>query len=367
MIVDSKKLTLLVNKIFLAIGCYSDEATTITDHLIKANLMGHDSHGVGMIPIYVKNFHGNILFPNITPDLTKDDPSIMVFNGKRGFGQSVAKIAMQQAIKRCKKTGVVLMGVNGSGHMGRIGSYGEQSTNAGLISMHFVNVTDTSPSVAPYGGRSARFGTNPICIAMPREDILNPIILDFATSKVAVGKIRVAINKKENLPDGWVIDHSGEPSNNPRVMEQHLYPNEPCDVREGAVLPMGDYKGFGLSLFCEILGGLMSGGNTIHPNNERLGGVINNMMSIIINPESLVENPSLYKELEELITYVKSSPSTKNNENGKILLPGELERQREKTRRKNGIDIDDQTFDSILIAGESLLIKRSEMLSLVEI
>ena len=359
MIINSKSLETLVNQIFIAMGCHKNEAFTVTKHLITANLMGHDSHGVGMIPTYVNGFHQKILFPNIIPDLVKDDPSIIVFNGKRGFGQSIANLAMEQCISRCREKGIVLMGINNSGHMGRIGTYGEQCAEAGLISIHFVNVTDRSPSVAPYGGTQARFGTNPICIAMPRGAELDPIVLDFATSKVAVGKIRVAINKKERLPDGWVIDHSGNPSNDPRVMEQHIYPNEKSDVPEGAVLPMGDYKGFGLSLFCEILGGIMSGGKTIQPANERLGGVINNMMSIVINPNQLIDNSSLQEELKSLINYIKSSPNALESE--PVCLPGEPERKRQKQRLKSGINIDNETFEQIVKAGESLRIDQSEM------
>ena len=360
MIVNSKSLATLVNQIFMAMGCHKKEAKTITQHLVTANLMGHDSHGVGMIPIYVKGFHQKILFPNVTPELIKDEPSMMVFNGNRGFGQSITNLAMKHCIARCKETGLVLMGINNSGHMGRIGTYGEQCAEVGLISIHFVNVTDRSPSVAPYGGTQARFGTNPICIAMPRGAELDPIVLDFATSKVAVGKIRVAINKDEMLPDGWVIDHSGNPSNNPRVMEQHIYPNEKSDVPEGAVLPMGDYKGFGLSLFCEILGGIMSGGKTIQPANERLGGVINNMMSIVIDPNQLVNNSSLQEELKLLINYVKSSPNA--SESDPVALPGEIERRRQKDRLEAGINIDDETFEQIIKAGESLKIDGSKII-----
>ena len=360
MIINSKRLAALVNQIFLAIGCHKKEANTITQHLVTANLMGHDSHGVGMIPIYVKGFHQKILFPNITPELIKDEPSMMVFNGKRGFGQSITNLAMEHCIARCKETGLVLMGINNSGHMGRIGTYGEQCAEVGLISIHFVNVIDRSPSVAPYGGTQARFGTNPICIAMPRGSQLDPIVLDFATSKVAVGKIRVAINKDEMLPDGWVIDHSGNPSNNPRVMEQHIYPNEKSDFPEGAVLPMGDYKGFGLSLFCEILGGIMSGGKTIQPTNERLGGVINNMMSIVIDPNQLINNSSLQEELKLLIDYVKSSPYA--SESNPVVIPGEIERRRYKDRLETGINIDDETFEQIIKAGESLQIDRSKII-----
>ena len=142
-------------------------------------------------------------------------------------------------------------------------------------------------------------------------------------------------------------------------MEQHIYPNEKSDVPEGAVLPMGDYKGFGLSLFCEILGGIMSGGKTIQPANERLGGVINNMISIVIDPNKLVDNSSLQEELKLLIDYVKSSPNASEAE--PVVLPGEIERKRREERLKSGIDIDDETFEQIMKASESLQINSLKM------
>ena len=360
MVVDSKKLETFIREIFLAMHCSTNETSIITHHLITANLMGHDSHGVGMIPIYVKNFHEQILLPNVNPITIKDESNILIFDGKRGFGQSITAHAINKGIEKCRKTGLLLMGINNSGHMGRIGTYGEMCAKQNLISIHFVNVIDRSPSVAPFGGTQARFGTNPICIAMPRKGQLNPIILDFATSKVAVGKIRVAINKGEKLPNDLVIDHKGDPTNDPRVLEQHIYPNEKSSIPEGAVLPMGNYKGFGLSLFCEILGGLLSGGKTIQPGHVRLGGVVNNMMSILIDPKYLVEDSALNNELESLIDYIKSSPNA--SDDVPVMLPGEIEQKNMKYRLKNGIPIDDETFEQILRAGHSLNVKRPNLM-----
>lgn len=360
MIINSKKLECLITEIFLAMNCSNDETSMIVSHLITANLMGHDSHGVGMIPIYVKSFHSGILFPNMTPEPLKDESTIIIYDGRRGFGQSVTYQAIDESIKKCKKSGLVLMGINNSGHMGRIGTYGEQCAAQGIVSVHFVNVIDRSPSVVPFGGTRARFGTNPICIAMPRSNEQRPIVLDFATSKVAVGKIRVAINKNEELPDGLVIDHKGEPSNDPRVLEQHIYPHQESNVPEGAVLPMGDYKGFGLSLFCEILGGILSGGKTIQPGHKRLGGVINNMMSILIDPSYLVKNSYLNEELDLLVKYIKSSPSVSDNQ--PVVLPGEIEQKNMNDRLKNGIPIDNETFEQILKASDSLNIDRSRLI-----
>ena len=141
---------------------------------------------------------------------------------------------------------------------------------------------------------------------------------------------------------------------------QTIYQNEKSSIPEGAVLPMGNYKGFGLSLFCEILGGLLSGGKTIQPGHDRLGGVVNNMMSILIDPKYLVEDSALNNELESLIDYIKSSPNA--SDDVPVMLPGEIEQKNMKYRLKNGIPIDDKTFEQILRAGDSLNVKRPNLI-----
>ena len=208
MLVQAESLKRIVSAILEKGGSSNNESQVVADHLVRANLAGHDSHGVGMLPFYVKMLKAELLFPNQEPEMVKTDGSIMMLDGKRGYGQAVGKIAMEQAIEKCRETGLVLMTLRNSHHLGRIGTYGEQSIEAGMVSMHFVNVTDHFPLVAPYGGSDARFSTNPICLAMPGTKKQSPVLLDMATSRIALGKARVAINKNETLDDGLVLDLS---------------------------------------------------------------------------------------------------------------------------------------------------------------
>ena len=256
MLVQAESLKRIVSTILEKGQSSNNESQVVADHLVRANLAGHDSHGVGMLPKYVKMIKAKLLFPNQEPEIVKTNGSIMMLDGKRGYGQAVGKIAMEQAIEKCRETGLVLMTLRNSHHLGRIGTYGEQSIEAGMVSMHFVNVTDHSPYVAPYRGSDGRFATNPICLAMPGTKKQSPVLLDMATSRIALGKARVAINKNETLDDGLVLDHKGKPSNNPGVMAGYLYPEREDNPPLGALSPLGEYKGSGLALFCELFGGI---------------------------------------------------------------------------------------------------------------
>lgn len=334
-------------------GSDTAESELVSDHLVIANLKGHDSHGVGMIPSYIKNLKADLLNPNQPVELLKDNGAILVFDGQWGYGQRVAREAMDFAIKRCRETGIVVFALRQAHHIGRVGSYGEQSAAAGLVSLHFVNVTGHNPLVAAYGGSEARFVTNPLCLAMPGTEKNPPVILDMATSRVAMGKVRVAMNKGVSLADGLVIDPQGHSSNDPGVMFR-----EP----KGALLPFGEHKGSGLALFCEMLAGALAGGKTIQPGNERHGSIINNMLAILIDPQQLVEQPWMQTEIDALIEYVKSArpvdPETP------VMVAGDPERNSMAIREKDGIPIDDTTWEQLLEAGEAVGVTRAQALQL---
>ncbi|MEZ4607778.1 MAG: malate/lactate/ureidoglycolate dehydrogenase [Deinococcales bacterium] len=281
-----QKLKSIIQAILQKAGSEPLEAEIVSDHLLEANLVGHDSHGVGMIPTYIRNLKAGLLKANQHARLVKDEGSIMMFDGQQGYGQVQAKEAMAAAIQRCQAMGLVLMTLRNSHHIGRIGSYGEQGIEAGLVSLHFVNVRGHKPIVAPFGGKESRFITNPICIAMPSPS--GPILLDMATSKIAMGKARVAMLKGEQVLEGALIDAEGLPTTEPQVLFK-----EPL----GALLPFGEHKGYGLALFCELLAGGLSGGGTIQPENERSSGVYNNMFSLIIDPKKLVDETWLSHEV----------------------------------------------------------------------
>jgi uncharacterized oxidoreductase len=257
---------------------------------------------------------------------------------------------MAAALARCRESGVVLMALRRTHHLGRIGAYGEQSIAAGLVSLHFVNVTDHLPLVAPFGGRDARYSTNPICIAVPGTSSTEPVLLDMATSRIAFGKVKVAHNAGKRVPAGSLIDADGEASEDPGAMF--------TDPR-GALLSMGEHKGYGLALMCDLLGGILTGGGTMQPDNPRPGGIVNNMLSVIIDPARLVDPAWLASELDATIAYVKSSRPIKAGE--AVLVAGEPERIARAERERNGIPMNETTWEEITAAAQKVGLPREEI------
>jgi len=362
MLIKEEILKKMAISILKKSGSNTDEAQIVADHLVRSNLSGHDSHGVGMLPTYMRMLKANLLKPNQAPELFKLDGSIMMFDGKRGYGQAVGKIAMDNAIKKCRTTGLVLMTLRNAHHLGRIGTYGEQSIAAGFISLHFVNVTDHPPVVCPYRGTDARFNTNPICLAMPGTKKQPVILLDMATSKIALGKARVAYNMGQALKEGLLVDHSGQPSREPAVMAAYMFPERSDNPPVGALTPLGDYKGYGLALFCELLGGMLSGGGTVQPEHSRKKSIINNMFTILVDPKRLIDLSWLQHEVEEIIKYCKASPPT---EKGKpVLVAGEPERNTFNQRRLSGIPLDDETCNQLQEVGKTLGLSKKEIINI---
>ncbi len=350
MLISGKNLKNVLLAILLQGGSDDYEADLVAEHLVRANLTGHDSHGAGMLPTYIRNMRAGLLLPGTAASLIRDDGSILVFDGQRGYGQRVAYEAMTAAIQRCRETGLVIMALRNAHHIGRVGSYGEQSIAAGLVSLHFVNVVDHGPLVAPFGGRDARYATNPICMAMPSTDSTPAILLDMATSKIALGKARVSMNRGEPLATGQLLDPQGEPTTDPRVMFR-----EP----RGALLPFGEHKGSGLAFFCELLAGVLTGGGTIQPGNPRLGSIVNNMLTFVVDPQRLVDHAWMQTEIDAVVSYAKASPPT--DPAGTVMVAGDPERKKCAERSVTGIMVEDVTWEEILQAAAEVGLSRSQL------
>lgn len=226
-------LTALVTQTLEAAGCRRDEARIVSDHLVRANLAGHDSHGVGMLSNYLPGIQAGVLVPNQTPETWMDAGAMLGIDGHRGFGQRIAFEAIDQTIDKAREHGIALLGLRRCHHVGRIGTYAEQVNAAGMISLHFVNVQDHRPLVAAFRGKQAVFGTNPICIGMPAQGDTRAVVLDMATSQIALGKTRVAYLGGKTVPQGAVIDADGQLSDQPSVMWEEPF---------GALTPLGEHK-----------------------------------------------------------------------------------------------------------------------------
>ncbi|RWR00762.1 dehydrogenase [[Pantoea] beijingensis] len=332
--IHHERLAKFVQAIWSHAGSAPREAELVAEHLVQANLAGHDSHGVGMIPRYIASLAEGQLKLNTHVSVIRDAGAVLTLDGGRGFGQVVACEAMAQGLQRAKQFGLAAVGLHNAHHIGRIGHWAEQCGKEGFISFHFVNVMG-DPMVAPFGGSDRRFGTNPFCAIFPRKDE-KPLLLDFATSAIAYGKTRVAYNKGLTVPPGALIDHQGHPTMQPHVMHEPPF---------GSLLPFGDHKGYALAALCEILGGALSGGRTTHDETLETdnSAIINGMTTIILNPEAF-DAPHMQAEAEAFISWVKKSPPSGNMP---IQLPGEWEEANRVDRIANGITVDPMTWRQI--------------------
>jgi len=323
-----------VSAIWTHAGSTPREAQLVADHLVMANMSGHDSHGVGMIPRYMASLGDGELKLNTHAEIVRDAGAVLTIDGKKGFGQVVAFEAMEHGIERAQKLGVCAVGLRNAHHIGRIGHWAEQCAAAGLVSFHFVNVAG-DPLVAPFGGIDRRFGTNPFCAAFPREG-REPLVLDFATSGIAYGKTRVAYNKGVQVAPGHLIDHAGVPTVEPKVMHEAPF---------GSLTAMGAHKGYGLAAMCEIFGGALSGGYTTHESTlDTTNAIINCMTSVIVNPKAF-DAPDAEAEADAFVEWVKASPLAANTD--RIMVPGEPERARRAELEVKGVPVDPTTWQQI--------------------
>jgi len=306
-----------VTELWLAAGSDAREARLTADHLVGANLAGHDSHGVGMIPKYVLSWLGDQLQLNQHVSVVHEAGAILSLDGNRGMGQAVTEEAMALAIERAREHGVCVLGLRRSHHLGRVGHWAEQASAAGMISIHFVNVL-SKPIVAPHGGYEARFGTNPFTIGVPVPG-KPPLVLDFATSAIALGKVRVAHNKEVPVPPGCLLDAAGQPSEDPAVM----FP--PAGTPQGALRSFGEHKGYVLAVMCELLGAAVTGGHTIRPETlTHEHAVWNNMLALVFDPARLGSSTSFGHEVQAFVDWIQSSALQPGCDG--IQLPGDPER-----------------------------------------
>jgi uncharacterized oxidoreductase len=323
----------LTAAIFRAAGCQAPEAECIATHLVEANLVGHDSHGVIRVSHYVRWLREGKVLPGRTIQVVFENEVIAVVDGQFGFGQSLGEQAMRLGIEKSARHGVAVIALRNAGHLGRIGDWPLMVARAGKLSLHFVNTSGAGILVAPHGGISRRLSANPIAAGVPVGGG-PPILLDISACTIAEGKIKVALNKGVPVPDNCIIDSQGRPTTDPRV----FYAEPP-----GAILSIAGHKGYGLGILCEILAGALTGGGCSNPANKNR--LANGMLSIILDPSRFQEDATFGAEVNRFVAWVKSS--AKASPDGDILMPGEIEERTKAQRLRDGIPIDDTTWAQI--------------------
>jgi uncharacterized oxidoreductase len=320
----------------------ADEARRIATYLTTANLTGHDSHGVIRVPVYVRWKKMGSVVPNQTAEVLVDTPSLAVVDGKFGYGQTVTPQAVRIGIEKCKKAGLSAVALRNAGHIGRVGDWAEMAAAEGLVSVHFVNAAG-SLLVAPFGGVEKRLSTAPYCVGIPRQG-QDPIVLDFATSVVAEGKVLVASRGGKKLPKGALVDHDGTLSEDPTVLYGPHTAEGPRDhtAGTGAIRAFGEHKGSGLAFICELLGGALTGTGATSGDRQFANG----MFAIYVDPKVVDTSNFFDGEISRYVDFIRATKPVAGVDT--VLIPGDTERKTRAERTKNGIPLPDDTWAAIV-------------------
>jgi len=332
---SADELIRIGRKIFEAVGAPSDIADRVTGALVDANLVGHDSHGVIRIPQYVNAINGGEVLPAARPSILRETSSTALVDGQWAFGQVSAGFATRLALGKAEAEGISLVGIVRCNHIGRLGEYSTMATDSGLSLIVVAGgFGGRGQSSVPFGGAEKLFGTNPISVGIPAGSEAG-VLVDFATTAVAQGKIEVARAKKTPLPPGSIVDKDGNPSTDP----EDYY-------RGGALLPFGGHKGYALSVMVEFLGRVMTGADAF-AEGQRGGAVYGHSGVLIVgmNPK-VFSPPEQYAEAaDETIRRIKAVTPAPGSSG--VMVPGEPEARARAERSVTGIPIAEDTWDKI--------------------
>jgi hydroxycarboxylate dehydrogenase B len=326
-------------------GSDEAEAAEVSDHLVRANLAGHDSHGIGMLPTYVRLLGDGLLVPNQTAETVLDSGGLLVVDARRGYGPRMAADAVRRAIGKAREHGACVLALRNSAHIGRIGTYAELATREGCAYISFVNVADHHDVQATFGAAEPRLGTNPFTVGVPGPDG-KPVLLDMATTMIAAGKARVAYNKGVPVPDDCLIDAAGAPTNDPTGFIRD---------KVGALKSFGLHKGSGLAVMCEIMASAVAGGQGAH--DPARGGVLNSMLAVVIDLAKIGDAGAIAAAVGATRAHVRSAKPAPGVAD--VLTPGEPER-RAAAQRAAGIEVDETSWSDIRAAARTLGITEAE-------
>lgn len=328
----------LIARLLESSGASAEEAAIVSRHSVAANLAGHDSHGVIMIPTYIDRIDKGHIVPGAPYEIKQETATSTVVDGNWGFGYVVTERATKYTIEKAKKSQVAATTIVQQSHIGRVAAYPLMAAREGMIAIMTADSGRGPKAVAPFGGREPRLGTNPICIAVPSA-LAEPMVVDMATSAVAAGKVNLAKAKNVAIPEGWIVDKDGKPT------------TDPHQFGKGAVLlPLGGpegHKGYNLSAMVEILSAILPGlGFGVSPTGRHNDGCF----LACFNVEAFRPLDEFKKEIAEFAAYLKDTKPAEGF--SEIYYPGEIETRNEAERRAGGIAVDDTTWGKLRTLGE---------------
>lgn len=333
---QAAQLKPVVSAIFQSVGTPEATADYLADSLVESNLMGHDSHGVIRVPFYVRQIQSGVLVPGARPEIFKETATTAVVSGKWAFGQVTARYGAEVAIAKAQAHNIAAVGLVQLNHVGRLGEFTTMMAKAGMVGiMITAGWRPPIAGVTPYGGMGRAFGTNPYSIAVPagKHEV---VLLDFATTVLAEGKLQVARAKGAPVPLGVVLDKNGQPSTDPNAFYDG-----------GFMLPFANHKGYALSLVADLVAGLLPGADTFMEHDNQTGTLL-----IALNVDAFRPLTDFAAVVDRRLDEVKAVPPAPGFQ--EVLIPGEPEARAKAQRQRDGIELPEATWDKIVKTAEGL-------------
>jgi len=327
--IDPGRLLRFATAVYVAAGLSQEDAHLCADTLVQADLWGHQSHGVMRLSWYAARLKAGTCDPRAKPELLVDAGGLALIDGHDGMGQVLTARAAREAIGRAKAHGIAAVGIRNSNHFGTAFYFTRMAAREGCVA--FLS-TNASPAMAPWGGRRKTVGTNPWSWACPAGSHA-PMVLDIANTGVARGKIYLAKQKGQPIPEGWAMNAAGAPT------------SDPAEAIEGIILPMAQHKGYAIALLMDMLSGVLTGsgfgaqiaGPYQAERRSRAG-----QLMIVLNIEAMQPLAEFNARMEELISQIKSVPLAQGF--SEVFYPGEIEARNEARTRENGLLLPDDTL-----------------------
>lgn len=336
--VSEATLRALIADIFGGLGFTGHECAVLADTLLEASLAGYDSHGVIRIPMYWDDVAAGRTKPGITPKIIFETPATARIDAGYCMGPVSASLAVEKACEKAAALGIGAVGVMRGSDVARLGGYVARAAGKGFLTQIMVNDAGAGAAVAPLGGRDPVMSTNPFAVGIPRTKGA-PIVVDLSTSIVALGKLRMACNTGERVPEGWLVGRDGRPETDPNAFFHN--PRHAALNLLGA--PGQGHKGFGLSLMVDSFAGALTGAGTSTGRQVEDGG--NGFFVMAVNPEVFGAGPEYAEQIERLAAAIKASAPAEGVE--EITLPGERAARETARRKQSGLPIDAPTWARI--------------------
>ena len=332
----------VIREILLATGASERNAAMVAEHMVSSHLCGIDTHGLWQLPNYVKAIEAGEIVPDAWPELIRETPNSALLTGHWTFGQVAAKVAMEVALAKAEQQDMAVVGLVQAHHIGRLGYFAEMAAAQQMIALVMTSGhAKDDPRTVPYGGREKVLATNPLAWGFPAGEE-PPMIVDYATTAASGTKVRVAAEKNESVPLGWIVDKDGNPSTDPNDF-----------LAGGALVPFGGHKGYALMMAMEFLGRIFTGADAFAEGNR--GGVVfrqTGVTMIVVSADLFQPFADYAREADETQRRVRAiSPAPGFTE---VLVPGDPEARARAFRQRDGIPIPDELWQRLVELAASL-------------